>query len=275
MAIKVEKIKTIGKLNNKGLELSQTKVKGLVKNDIRVWKDDGKYEKGVRLSDEELGVLKGIINEIKSEPTKKSRQTKKQNFVIIEQYGVIAKKDKTELQLNYVKWFDNAPAFDLRSWIDGFAKGGITMTYAELKKLGELIAVEPKKKPVVTKKSVATKKSTTKKTTTKKKKKTYSSAYEKFLDQFTEYEKTQPKEHQHAYNVVYTIIVDHIKDIEETSEAYKKNALNDKKNSQGMMTYVRDEYMKNYDEISKMKTREDEQIFMLSKVDEYIGKEEK
>lgn len=276
MAIEIKKIKEIGKLNNKGLELNLTKVKGVEKYDIRTWKKDGKFTKGVRLTEEEIGVLKGLISGIKKQPTAKIEPSKKQNIVVAKEYGVVATNGTTELRLNYVRWYENDPCFDLRSWTDNFARGGITLTFDELKKLEEIIPVESKngtvEKPApkkITKKKTTSKKKTT---TKKKKEKVYSSAYEKFVEQFTKHAESQQEDSaKDAFKIFYEIITDHIKDIEEVSDDYKTNALKKEKDSHGMMKFVQSEVYKYVANNGMMKTMEEEKEFILQKVDEYIG----
>lgn len=279
MAVEIKMLKEIGKLNKDGLALTLTEVKGVKKYDIRTWKKDGKTTKGVRLTEDEIGVLKGIISGIKKQPTTKIEPSKKQNIVVAKEYGVVATNGTTELRLNYVRWYENEPCFDLRSWTSKFARGGITLTFDELKKLEEVIPVKAKKgtveKPTPKKiTSTSKNKTTTKKkaTTKKKKEKVYSSAYEKFVEQFTQHAESQQDDNKkEAYKMFYEIITDHIKDIEEVSDDYKANALKKDKNSYEMMKFVESESCKYVINNGMMKTIEEEKEFILQKVDEYIG----
>lgn len=59
---------------------------------------------------------------------------------IIDDYGLIAKSDKAEMRLKQISWNGEEPKMDIRVWVDSNkARGGVTMSMDELKKLGELI----------------------------------------------------------------------------------------------------------------------------------------
>ena len=70
-------------------------------------------------------------------------------YKVIKKYGVIADHNGTTLELNLIKWGDNTEKLDLRAWshftdaktgtTKDYAKGGITLTADELRKISELI----------------------------------------------------------------------------------------------------------------------------------------
>ena len=64
------------------------------------------------------------------------------DFTIIKEIGVLSSASKGwELQLNIVKWGNNAPKYDLRTWAPGRSKAGkgITFTEEEAIKLMDLL----------------------------------------------------------------------------------------------------------------------------------------
>ncbi len=63
-------------------------------------------------------------------------------FEIIEECGVISEKSKGwQTELNIVKWGDNEPKFDIRSWSPDHTKmgKGISLTADEISTLRELL----------------------------------------------------------------------------------------------------------------------------------------
>lgn len=65
-------------------------------------------------------------------------------YEILEECGVISENGKNKTLLRYIKWNDNEPKYDLRTWYtdkDGNEKmsKGITLTGEELIALGEII----------------------------------------------------------------------------------------------------------------------------------------
>ncbi|MCM0582012.1 hypothetical protein H9L19_03900 [Weissella diestrammenae] len=63
-------------------------------------------------------------------------------FEIIEKFGQLStSKSGWHLELNLVKWGDNQPKFDLRSWREDHQKmgKGIGLTHAELQELQQVV----------------------------------------------------------------------------------------------------------------------------------------
>lgn len=63
------------------------------------------------------------------------------SFEIIQNLGVLNSDGKWKKELNIVKWGDNEPKFDLRSWSEDHAKfgKGISLSAEELQSLKDLL----------------------------------------------------------------------------------------------------------------------------------------
>jgi hypothetical protein len=63
-------------------------------------------------------------------------------YEIVKKIGVLSQSDKGwKKELNFIKWNDRAPKYDIRDWSpDGAKMGkGVTLSEAEIKELKELI----------------------------------------------------------------------------------------------------------------------------------------
>lgn len=75
-------------------------------------------------------------------------------YQIIKDYGTVARHGDIILKLRLIKWGNNIPKYDLRSWIKTstdkeYAKGGITLTKDEIETLGIYINELDLRKPTV------------------------------------------------------------------------------------------------------------------------------
>ncbi|MDR0485434.1 MAG: hypothetical protein LBH29_01755 [Elusimicrobiota bacterium] len=63
-------------------------------------------------------------------------------YEVVRKIGVLSQSDKGwKKELNFIKWNDRAPKYDIRDWSpDGAKMGkGVTLSEAEIKELKELI----------------------------------------------------------------------------------------------------------------------------------------
>lgn len=63
-------------------------------------------------------------------------------YEVVRKIGVLSQSDKGwKKELNFIKWNDRAPKYDIRDWSpDGTKMGkGVTLSEAEIKELKELI----------------------------------------------------------------------------------------------------------------------------------------
>ena len=73
---------------------------------------------------------------------KRSEIMAEKNYEILECIGVLSEnKGGWKKELNIVKWFDNAPSFDLRSWSADHSKmgKGISLSNEEFEALRKLL----------------------------------------------------------------------------------------------------------------------------------------
>ena len=201
---------------------------------------------------------------------------------IIKDYGTIGSCNGVELKLQEISWNGNPAKLDLRTWRNGYALKGLTITKEELKKLSEIIKGLGLTRTTKNKTLVDICKEVEKKSTVESavksadvKKESYKNAYEKFKDQFEEYRNTQPDNRKKGYELTHNLILEHIKDICKTSDEYNKNGLQEWKNTGNMMRFCQDKAFENAEALMNINTREEASELMFQWVDEYIGADDK
>jgi len=278
MAKTITTIKTIATLGKR--ELRYTEMDGVKKFDIRAWKGD-KYEEGVRFTEDEIFDLRRVMSgEVKD--TKIGNKD-----LIVTDNGEYA----LSITINgrtYVRPF--VTHNEMNKLCEIFKATDNLLEYDENAKVEEEPKVEaPKKKRGRPKKNPADVEINKKMSTEtedlikkyvdnskeEKPKKVYKDAYEKFDDQFKEFRKSQPKEMRFGYEFVHQMILEHIKDIIATSDEYNKNAMQEWKNTQNMMTFCRKKMFERVKEYMEINTKDEEKEFVLQLVDEYIGTDDK
>ena len=243
----INTVKTIANLGER--ELRYTDINGIKKFDIRKW-DGDKFEEGVRFEKSELDQL---YNGIKS---------KALTFQIGNKTCVV---DGDDYALSILH--------NGRLHVRTFASKAEVNKLANILEAAKDNLLEYKEQidDVKTNKSIS--KSETK--SANKTPKKYTSAYEKFKDQFEEYRNTQPDNRKKGYELTHNMILEHIKDICKTSDEYNKNAMQEWKNTGNMMRFCQDKAFENAEALMNVNTREEASELMFQWVDEYIGLDDK